>query len=241
MGTRSGVPQPPYSTELIADLHGDNLPPAVASELWPEVRRDADAMRTLQALDRVSDELRALGRDHSVATTIPRDVAARLDQILDLPGGGPVRPVATVHQLSSRRRWGRVGGAAAALVAAAAVLVAVVILRAPESDTPVQAQPTPQPTQTVDLGDDLAVASLRSVIGRHDVPAPLTENLAGCLTANGLSPTQPVLGSAPVRFRGQDAVLLLVPGTPPPTIKAIVVGTGCRETDAAQLAVRQIG
>ncbi|NMN95338.1 hypothetical protein [Antrihabitans stalactiti] len=241
MSTRSGVPQPPFSTELIADLHADNLPPEVASELWPAVRRDADAMRTLQALDRVSDELRALGRDQTVATTIPRDVAERLDQILDLPSKVSVRPLATLHELASRRRRVRIGGAAAALVAAAAVIFAFVVLRAPEQNSPIQAQPTPQPTKTVDLGDDLTVASLRSVIGRHDVPAPLVANLAGCLAANGLSTTQPVLGSAPVRFRGQDAVLLLVPGTPPPTIKAIVVGVGCKESDAAQLAVRQIG
>jgi hypothetical protein len=238
MGTRSDVPQPPYSAELIADLHADNLPPEIAGQLWPLVQRDAEAMRTMHALDRVSDELKALGRDHSVATTIPHDVAERLDKVLNLASEGQV---ATVHQLSSRRRWVRAGGAAAALVAAAAVVFAVVVLRAPESDTPVQAQPTPQPTETLDLGDDLSSVSLRSVIGRHDVPAILADNLAGCLTANGLSGKAPVLGSAPVRLRGQDAVVLLVPGTPPPHIKALVVGAGCKEGDAQLLASRDIG
>lgn len=100
--TRSSmnVPQPPYPVELIADLHADNLPPAVESRLWPLVRRDPDAVEVLHALDRVTDRLRALGTESSGETAIPADIAARLNNALHLPTLEQHSvPVATVHQL----------------------------------------------------------------------------------------------------------------------------------------------
>lgn len=100
--TRSStqVPQPPYPVELIADLHADNLPPAVESQLWPLVRRDPDAVEVLHALDRVTDQLRALGKDSSARSTMPADIAARMNEALELPNlPEQATPIATVHQL----------------------------------------------------------------------------------------------------------------------------------------------
>ncbi|NUS42932.1 MAG: hypothetical protein HOQ24_04495, partial [Mycobacteriaceae bacterium] len=71
--TRHQAPQPPYPTELLADLHADNLPTEVAAQLWPRVRQDPDAMSVITALDAVQDRLHALGQDHNVATPIPDD------------------------------------------------------------------------------------------------------------------------------------------------------------------------
>ncbi|OBA49694.1 hypothetical protein A5789_30570 [Nocardia sp. 852002-51101_SCH5132738] len=99
MAARS-VPRPPFSTDLLAELHADNVPPEQAELLWPQVRRDPDAVRFLHSLDGVSAELRALSLDDRILHPIPTEVAARLDALLDqLSRGEQPQPVATVHQL----------------------------------------------------------------------------------------------------------------------------------------------
>ncbi len=99
MAARS-VPRPPFSTDLLAELHADNVPPEQAELLWPQVRRDPDAVRFLHSLDGVNAELRALSLDDRILHPIPTEVAARLDALLDqLSRGEQPQPVATVHQL----------------------------------------------------------------------------------------------------------------------------------------------
>ncbi|WP_157104256.1 hypothetical protein [Nocardia kruczakiae] len=94
------VPRPPFSTDLLADLHADNVPPEQAELLWPQVRRDPDAVRFLHSLDGVSAELRALSLDDHILHPIPTRVAARLDALLDeLSRGEQPQTVATVHCL----------------------------------------------------------------------------------------------------------------------------------------------
>ncbi|MDR7167759.1 hypothetical protein J2W56_001478 [Nocardia kruczakiae] len=94
------VPRPPFSTDLLADLHADNVPPEQAELLWPQVRRDPDAVRFLHSLDGVSAELRALSLDDHILHPIPTRVAARLDALLDeLSRGEQPQTVATVHRL----------------------------------------------------------------------------------------------------------------------------------------------
>ncbi|MBB5913789.1 hypothetical protein BJY24_002656 [Nocardia transvalensis] len=105
MASRS-VPQPPFSTDLLADLHADNVAPELSGRLWPQVREDPESLRFLRSLDDVTAELQALGRDSHVLHPIPPDVSARLDRLLDdlaqgdhpadLPTGDQV---ATVHHL----------------------------------------------------------------------------------------------------------------------------------------------
>ena len=102
MATRS-VPQPPFSPELLADLHADNVAPELSEQLWPAVRRDPDALRFLNSLDDVGAELRALGRDEHILHPMPADIAARLEQFvdgLDLTENSAER-VATIHRLPS--------------------------------------------------------------------------------------------------------------------------------------------
>ncbi|WP_338770242.1 hypothetical protein V7968_07320 [Nocardia vulneris] len=82
MATRS-VPQPPFSPELLADLHAGSLAPELHEQLWPEVRRDGEALRFVHALDEVSAELRALGRSETVVHRMPDDVTARLMAFVD--------------------------------------------------------------------------------------------------------------------------------------------------------------
>ncbi|MEV6556942.1 hypothetical protein AB0M22_14560 [Nocardia sp. NPDC051756] len=82
MATRS-MPQPPFSAELLADLHADNVAPELREQLWPVVRQDGDALRFVHALDDVSADLRALGRSDQIIHTMPDDIAARLAEFVD--------------------------------------------------------------------------------------------------------------------------------------------------------------
>ncbi|MGW4118491.1 hypothetical protein [Nocardia sp. NPDC004711] len=79
----TAVPTPPFSTELLADLHGGSLPPEESERLWPAVRRDPEAMRYLHSLDRVDDRLHDLGRDEHIAHPMPAEVAARLERMIE--------------------------------------------------------------------------------------------------------------------------------------------------------------
>ncbi|MGW4243874.1 hypothetical protein [Nocardia sp. NPDC004722] len=82
------LPTPPFSTELLADLHAGSVPPDESERLWPAVRRDPDAMRYLNSLDNVDARLRDLGQDEHIVHPMPPEVADRLEaMIADLATG----------------------------------------------------------------------------------------------------------------------------------------------------------
>ncbi|WP_068068158.1 hypothetical protein [Nocardia xishanensis] len=102
MATRS-VPQPPFSPELLADLHADNVDPELGARLWPAVRADSDAVRYLRSLDEVTTRIRALRADEHVLHPMPDDVSERLAAFvteLEL-GEEPTERVATIHRLGA--------------------------------------------------------------------------------------------------------------------------------------------
>ncbi len=116
MAARS-APQPPFSTDLLADLHADNVAPDLSDQLWPQVRRDPEALRFLCSLDDVTTELRNLGQQPAILHPMPTQVTARLDALLDqlscgnaaiatdpaAPDVEPAEHVATVHRLPLAR------------------------------------------------------------------------------------------------------------------------------------------
>ncbi|MEV0946966.1 hypothetical protein [Rhodococcus sp. NPDC049939] len=236
-------PTPPYSADLLADLHVGLLPESVSDRLWPLVRNDPKAMEVIAALDKVTDQLRTLGRDDSVETPIPPEVANRIDRTLAAERDGA--PTTTVVPLTRRRRWAAV--AVATLTAAAAILVAVGVVipssRAPE--TPPVALPSSvkaSAAQVLDLGTHLDSGSLLTLIGSRQLgsladPGALSE----CLRANEIDPSRTLLGSGEVRLDGVPGVLLLFAGPQPPQITALVVGRGCSAADPATMAVTNIG
>ncbi|MCP2294909.1 hypothetical protein APR11_001316 [Nocardia amikacinitolerans] len=102
MATRS-VPQPPFSQELLADLHADNVDPELGAQLWPAVRADSDAVRYLRSLDEVTTRLRTLRADERVVHPMPEDVSERLAAFvaeLEL-GEEPTERIGTVHRLGA--------------------------------------------------------------------------------------------------------------------------------------------
>ncbi len=100
MAARS-MPQPPFSADLLADLHADNLPPELSEQLWPQVRQDPQALDFLRDLDDVRVRLRMAANDSRILHPMPAAVGSRLDRLLDelsheAPSG---EHVATVHHL----------------------------------------------------------------------------------------------------------------------------------------------
>lgn len=228
---------PPFSTELLADLHAGALPEDVSARLWPLVRQDPAARDVLAALDAVSTSLRAAGRDHSVETPVPPTIAARIETALAGADSEPAGTVTALADAPSRRRtrtWLAVAAASTAAAVGVVFALSAVDRGAPEPPA-VLATPTSGPAERplTDLGSDLdggAVLALMSTetsgtddVGRLADPGAR----AACLQANGIDRSIPVLGARAVQFRGTAAVLLLVAGPTPPALTALVVGARC--------------
>ncbi|WP_156677623.1 hypothetical protein [Nocardia sp. Root136] len=252
------VPQPPFPSELLADLHADNLAPEVREQLWPVVRTDVDALHYLNKLDEVNTHLRTLATDERVAHRMPDDVADRMfrfvaqldagdgptDRITPLSAAQapPAEPVPTADEAPvsldryrSRRRLG--------LLAAAAATVAVLAGAGAVFSTfdTTEGTPTAAPFTEPAAADELTTAAALRTLGKRDVIGPLADDaaLTRCVQANGID--RAVLGASNITFRGSDAVLVLVQGAEAPTITALVVGTGCTTGTPEQLTLRDIG
>ncbi|WP_297610717.1 hypothetical protein [Nocardia sp.] len=101
------IPRPPYSSELLADLHAGNVPADLSAQLWTQVRRDPDAMHYLRSLDQVNTRLRDLGRDEHIAHPMPIAITARLELMIDNLAATDLDAsdrVATVHRLPVPRQ-----------------------------------------------------------------------------------------------------------------------------------------
>lgn len=215
--------RPPYSADLLADLHAGAVDDARAAELWPLVRTDPAAMAVIGQLDAVQARLGRL-RESEPAERIPPAVAARIDTAL----GGIQRP--------PRRVWMAGAGAAAAAVFAA-VFAIVLIDSAPAGEDTGHDSVAAPPSDAV-----FEPAALRSIVGTTSLgPLALDESLEKCLAANGFDETSPLLGSREMVYRERDAVLLLLSGPQAPQLTALVVGTECSTDTPATLAIRTIG
>ncbi|RVW02350.1 hypothetical protein [Rhodococcus spongiicola] len=243
---------PPFSTDLLADLHAGVLPHDISTRLWPLVRQDPAALAVIDALDAVSADLGEAGRDHSLGTRVPPEIVTRINTALAQDDS---RPSATVTELTEvrTRRPARTWIAVAVASTAAAVSVVFALGRmdptgpAAPAAVATSTAGTPQPP-AVDLGTDIDGGQVLALLGDADssnadgvgrLADP--ESRATCLQANGIDRSVPVLGMREVRFRGSDAVLLLLPGPRPPGLTALVVGSGCDATNPDLLSRTEIG
>src|SRR4051812_498492 len=94
---------PPWSIDLIADLHAGVLPPEVAAQLRPRVEADADAVEVLRALDATLEDLHSLP-----PIPMPDHVAARIDAALAAEARPGIAPVVSLND-ARRRRNRRLG------------------------------------------------------------------------------------------------------------------------------------
>ena len=241
----SSLLEPPYSRELLADLHAGALEEELASALWPRVRAEQSAGAVLAGLDATVRQLRAAA-EHPAAMPIPAGVAARIDAALAEQGAQPVAVTDLAAVRARRRRRGAYAGAA--LVAAAAAVAGAVSLNAVLGSNAVPGTPqagAPAPSAApppLNLGSGGLGPQALAVLGRHDL-GPLSDEavLAGCLQANGLPAATMVLGAAPVLLNGKQGILLLLPTGRAAVFTALVVGPECSAQNAATRSKVEIG
>lgn len=241
----SSLLEPPYSRELLADLHAGALEEELASALWPRVRAEQSAVAVLAGLDATVRQLRAAA-EHPAAMPIPAGVAARIDAALAEQGAQPVAVTDLAAVRARRRRRGAYAGAA--LVAAAAAVAGAVSLNAVLGSNAVPGTPqagAPAPSAApppLNLGSGGLGPQALAVLGRHDL-GPLSDEavLAGCLQANGLPAATMVLRAAPVLLNGKQGILLLLPTGRAAVFSALVVGPECSAQNAATRSKVEIG
>jgi len=219
--------RPPFSRDLLADLHAGVLDDDLAVRLWPLVRADPEASDFLARLDATRGRLAAL-RDAPPSEEMPAEVARRIGAALAAERSAPARGAAY-------RRWFTAAGVG---LAAAVAVILVIVVRG----TAFGSDGSVPPLASAEEAAVLESSALRAMIG-HTGLGPLAEEgrLRECLSANGFDDGRVPLGSREVRYREHDAVLLLLSGPESPSLTALVVGTECSATDPATLAREEIG
>lgn len=180
---------PPWSVDVLADLHAGVFEDAESEHLWPLVQADPAAREVLAALDAAVADLRGFAELTAglPAEPMPAEFAARLDaaigaevanraapapqatpQSFAQPATAPPAPpsgAARVVDLAAarRRRNRQLGWAGGILATAAAVAAAVLIVVAPHGGTtgnPVAAPPSNGAGATAGGGEALSSGGL---------------------------------------------------------------------------------
>lgn len=216
-----GTVGPPWSVDLLADLHAGVLDEAVANRLWPQVNADPEARAILDALDSTVADLGALPM--APAAPMPPEVATRIDAALAAevsrtaePGRDepPVAPVVSLDN-ARRKRNRMLGWGAGVLTAAAAAVVAVAVIvpNGQQGDGLPAAAPTPADTSTPPLSlrsEGGLGSALGEVSGVRDFgPLGDEQRLDACLEAAGIDPDVKPAGVRPATLDGREAVLVL--------------------------------
>jgi len=245
---------PPWSVDLLADLHAGALEPATASRVWAQVNQDPQAQAVLRALDATSGNLRELGA--APPPPMPAEFAARLDQAIAnearsrsgvAQGAAPVVSLAEARR--KRNRWFAVGGG---LVAAAAAVAAIAIAVLPGNSTGGTgggvAATLPGPSDSGGGAAPLAVRSndLQSAVSgtqnHHDLGALKDEQtLAGCRQANGVPANAQTVGVRPVTLDGHPAMLIMTTTGKTAEFRLLFVENNCSATNPATIRDQKFG
>ncbi|MGZ4542210.1 MAG: hypothetical protein ACXVXI_03585 [Mycobacteriaceae bacterium] len=251
---------PPYSLDLLADLHAGALDDALAARLSPLANADRDASLVLDALDATVRQLKEQAA-HTPSVPVPAGVASRIDDALaaqPLPTRQPRPPTNVAAARARRHRTSYLGiGVLAAAAAAAGVFALSVGLgshdlsgtpRADGPQAPARAGAAPSTAMSsttatpLDLGSGAPGPKALTAIGKEDL-GPLSDKAAldGCLQANGIAPTSQVIGASQVTLNGQRGILLLLPTGRAAMFTALVVGPECSAQNAATRSRVEIG
>lgn len=228
------VPEPPYSMDVIADLHAGVYPDELADILRPLVLADPDSMAIWNALEATRDQLSGAPAG---SEPLPDFAQAKLDATLNSLGGEHVHEPAEPPTPIWRRRSGVLMGLTAA-AAVAGIAVATTFAFTDTSAGPSVAQDGPAGP----AGSTPAEATLLSALGRSDAGA-FTDVATRdrCLAANGVLPTTQVVGTASIDAGGDPAVVILLTTGTIGRFDALVVGTGCDTGNPATISRTTIG
>lgn len=248
---------PPWSVDLLADLHAGLLDPGESARLWPQVEADPEARAVLAALDSVTGDLGRLGQ--APAEPMPAMFAARLDAALAAEAqraGGPVAtraaptsapappppvpPAAPVIDLAAaRRRRNRMAAWGAGVLTAAAAVAAFAFIALPgggsTDGSPVAGggntaatETGQEPSAPLALTSENPGAAIGLLSGRKDYGDLGDEyGLRECLSAHDV-PAGDTIGVSPVTFDGADAVAaLLGAGTEQGRFRLVVLEPTC--------------
>ncbi|MEV6716483.1 hypothetical protein AB0M48_31100 [Lentzea sp. NPDC051208] len=204
---------PPWSVDLIADLHAGVLPPEVAAQLRPRVEADAEASEILRALDATLEDLHSLP-----PVPMPDHVAARIDAALAAEARPGLAPVVSLNDARKRRNRRLGMGGAGVLVAAAAAFGIVLAVSPGAQQPPANDAAPPAQTSKPSAAPPLALKrdELGSAVGevlkaQNYGPLETPDRLAGCLKGGGITSSGNPLGISPVELEGKSAVMAILP------------------------------
>jgi hypothetical protein len=251
---RSGGPQgPPWSVDLLADLHAGVLDSDLSARLWPQVNADPDARAVIEALDTVKVDLGQLGS--APIAPMPAHFAARLDAALateaqrrtvarPAPLPPPIAPV--VDLAAARRKRNRTMAWGVGILATAAAVVAVVVAVFPGSDQTGgnavaggQLPPSSNGTKPpLELDSGNLSAAIGGVTNEKDYgPLQDQEHLDACIRANDLDPTKAqTVGVRQVTLDGKPGVLAMLTTGEKGQFRILVVEPTCGPNNPGQLA-----
>ncbi len=211
---RQGTPiDPPWSVDLLADLHAGVLDAETEARLRPRVDADPEARAVLEALDATLADLSSLP-----PIPMPHDVAARIDAALAAEARGVPSPVVSLNS-ARQRKYKRVGWGAGVLVAAAAA-VGVIAIALPtmssNSENAVSQFPKPEVSAPGNAKPELLVEdeNFGPVIGdvlkaQNYGPLDNQVTLDGCLKGGNIPASKP-LGVSPILLDDKPAVMAIL-------------------------------
>jgi hypothetical protein len=250
-----GTVGPPWSVDVLADLHAGVLDDDRAAQLWPVVNADPEARAILDALDATQADLASLAE--APAPPMPAEFAARLDAALAAEAAATFRTAevpaprqagtgnAQVVDLAAARRQRnkRLGWVAGVLTAAAAAVVAVTLAipsTSQQSGTPNVAAPPSGPTVGSDGSG--AQALVGKAIGVRDFgPLGTEDRLDACITAAGLDPKVRPEGIRPVNVGGKAGVMIILTTGKLAQFRLVAFGADCRPGNPAVLFDKVVG
>ncbi len=252
-----GTVGPPWSVDVLADLHAGVLDDAETSRLWPLVNADPEARAILDALDATQSDLASLA--DTPAPPMPAEFAARLDAALaaEAAAAFPSRGAtpaprqagsgdAQVVDLAAarRRRNKRLGWAAGVLTAAAAAVVAVTIAipgTSQQTGTPGVAAPPPSGPSVGSDGSG-AQALIGKAVGVRDFgPLRTEDKLDACIAAAGLDPKVRPEGIRPVNVGGKSGVMIILTTGKLAQFRLVAFGADCGPGNPAVLFDKVVG
>ena len=243
----TGAAGPPWSVDVLADLHASALDAKQSAAMWAQVNRDPDAQAVLAALDGVRRDLDMLG--DAPVEPMPAHFAAQLDAAIaaeaaktrPVPQQAPAKQsmAPVVDMAEARRRRNRRMGWAAGVLTAAAAAAAVTFVALPGSEetggTPEAGDTAPQSQVGPGGADEPPLAlegnnapPIGDLQGHQDYgPLNSEEGMMKCLSDQGI-PTRQVMGAREVTLDGTEGVAaLLAKGADGHRFRLVIVDPGC--------------